>query len=57
MFDTECKGCLNGIKAGYFLYCGLTKPLKPAKTRCSSFRPETIEKKPSSIEDWGGEKP
>ena len=56
MFETECRGCLNAKRIGYFLYCGLTNPMQPAKTRCDSFKSEIVEKKPSSIEDWGGEK-
>ena len=52
MFETECRGCLNGKKLGYFLYCSLTKPMKPAKVKCNSFRQEMIHKNPSRIEDW-----
>ena len=59
MFETECRGCYHAKQLGYFLYCSLHKDsygnLQPAKERCDSFRSEAVQKKPSSIEDWGGE--
>jgi hypothetical protein len=38
MFETECRGCANGRKVGYFLYCSIDG--KPAKTRCVRFELE-----------------
>jgi hypothetical protein len=35
MYETECRGCGNARRVGYFLHCSIDG--KPAKTRCARY--------------------
>jgi len=42
MYETECRGCINAVQHGYFLYCQIHKDyetggLLPAKKKCDQF--------------------